>query len=1107
VARFNVGEAFLQVTASVAGIHEKIAAEVAKIQDIQIDVTPNLDGFRERIAAEVAGIRDVEIDVEPNLTGFREKVAAATSGFGDISVHVNADVDDAAARAEMAALDAEASRLDGRNVRMKVDVDGQGASLMLTAISAAALAIAPAVAPATAALAAMPAVIAGVGAPVAALVAGFNGVGDAVKAMSAAQAAASGTAAEQAAANEKLAQAMAKLSPAAQSFVTTLQGQMVPALQALKFEVQQGVFPGLEQALHNIQPLIPTIAAGLANTGQVIGQLASQGAAMMASGPWRADFAQIMDSNNRALASFGQAGLSLLDAMRNLASAAGPLIERFASWAQSASATFATFIEGKRATGELGQAFQQAGDFIAQLSTVLGQVASGIAQLASAIAPLGSGFLTAIGAVAQFIGNVSQVSPLLAQITVAAIGLAPILSRLGTAFTFLQGLPAQLSSAASSFGGFVTGLTGSAAAGEKASSAVKALGVALPVLGAAFVAADAIQNTFASNEEQVAAAILKGGQAADQAKASLEGHSTIAKILTGEIVGIGTSWESASAKAEQMRAAMDPLARAQSDAARAQNEYLTAVDKFGPSSDQATTAAQRFQEATQQVKQQQDLANTAIKGTTAALQEQAAALGNTLSAHINFLNKVQGVNDALTKNKSTLDLSTQAGRDNAAAVNAMVQAAITWEQDAKKSGASAQELAAIHQQLSTAIQQTAGKFGTLPPEVQKVVDAFVKAKPNLDLKPNIDIAPATSQIGQLQAKIQEVPQNWFTKFAGDILGLSTAVGQASAGINTVPGDHPTAFTGDVNALVAATMQAKGSITAVEAQWLTAFLGDPGDITAKAAQAKAQINSVPGNHDTILRAIDNASRVAQMVRAAYALIPPEVRTVITTIQRTVQGAEGMIWPGAAMAGGGVLPMASGGRLHPNMSASMARIVPPNTWRVIGDRPTGDEAFIPINHSPRSVALLGVTANRMGFGLAPMRRGGYHPRDQRAWDWLEELLRRWRGGHGGGGGGSGAPKVAGTIGTSALQRITSSLAFGGGGGAASYMRTVKAPMTQLLQPAPSVPAPPSRGDGGRGGRDGSRTVYVDSNSALVQEIMRLIRTEVRKQGGDVQVALGR
>ncbi|MBB1153524.1 aggregation-promoting factor C-terminal-like domain-containing protein [Amycolatopsis dendrobii] len=64
-------------------------------------------------------------------------------------------------------------------------------------------------------------------------------------------------------------------------------------------------------------------------------------------------------------------------------------------------------------------------------------------------------------------------------------------------------------------------------------------------------------------------------------------------------------------------------------------------------------------------------------------------------------------------------------------------------------------------------------------------------------------------------------------------------------------------------------------------------------------------------------------------------------------------------------------ASGGfRQLQGMSARVASIVPPNSWRVVGDRPEGDEAFIPVNDSPRSVAILRETARRMGFLLAPL-----------------------------------------------------------------------------------------------------------------------------------------
>lgn len=82
---------------------------------------------------------------------------------------------------------------------------------------------------------------------------------------------------------------------------------------------------------------------------------------------------------------------------------------------------------------------------------------------------------------------------------------------------------------------------------------------------------------------------------------------------------------------------------------------------------------------------------------------------------------------------------------------------------------------------------------------------------------------------------------------------------------------------------------------------------------------------------------------------------------------VQNAAGNI-----VATGAVKAFRSGGfhkALKP-MRAGLAAIVPPNTWRVIGDRLRDDEAYIPINRSSRSVALLDETAERMGYAL--MRR---------------------------------------------------------------------------------------------------------------------------------------
>lgn len=69
---------------------------------------------------------------------------------------------------------------------------------------------------------------------------------------------------------------------------------------------------------------------------------------------------------------------------------------------------------------------------------------------------------------------------------------------------------------------------------------------------------------------------------------------------------------------------------------------------------------------------------------------------------------------------------------------------------------------------------------------------------------------------------------------------------------------------------------------------------------------------------------------------------------------------------------VVPAYAMGGVRP-MSASHAKIVPPNQPRLIGDRMRGNEAFIPINREPASVAILANAASQMGFALLPLAFG--------------------------------------------------------------------------------------------------------------------------------------
>jgi phage-related protein len=122
-----------------------------------------------------------------------------------------------------------------------------------------------------------------------------------------------------------------------------------------------------------------------------------------------------------------------------------------------------------------------------------------------------------------------------------------------------------------------------------------------------------------------------------------------------------------------------------------------------------------------------------------------------------------------------------------------------------------------------------------------------------------------------------------------------------------------------------------------------------------------VNSLPPGHNTNITADTNPAKstIGAFLQKLGGL--PLVSSFMN-IASTIAGF--------LAANGAIVQMAEGGM----MAADVATIVAPNTWRVIGDRAIGDEAFIPINGEPRSRSILTETAKRMGFGLVPMADGG-------------------------------------------------------------------------------------------------------------------------------------
>ena len=206
-------------------------------------------------------------------------------------------------------------------------------------------------------------------------------------------AAAGGTQAKAAA--DAAAAALAKLSPAGQRFVEFLFG-LKPKWIDFRNTIQEALLPPIQRGITAAMPLLSTLKTGLVGSATVVGGLVEKLGRLFGEKTFNRDVATIMASNNRAMASFGLAGLNLVRILQHLAVAAGPLVEKFARWTRTLTAGWLETVKVKRATGELADFFDRSGTTAAQLGRILGNVAAALFNIGKAAAPSGQQLLASL---------------------------------------------------------------------------------------------------------------------------------------------------------------------------------------------------------------------------------------------------------------------------------------------------------------------------------------------------------------------------------------------------------------------------------------------------------------------------------------------------------------------------------------------------------------------------------------------------------------------------------------------------------------------------------------------------------------------------------------
>lgn len=142
--------------------------------------------------------------------------------------------------------------------------------------------------------------------------------------------------------------------------------------------IGENFFKEIAGDTENLNDLLPILEDLLGQAAGALGRVASSGLEMLTSGPWKADFKIIAKDNAESIENMGFAGLSLVEAFKDIVIAAGPFnswltkairegADAFSDWASNArsNGTIADFLdETKESLQVLWQIFKNLGNVV-----------------------------------------------------------------------------------------------------------------------------------------------------------------------------------------------------------------------------------------------------------------------------------------------------------------------------------------------------------------------------------------------------------------------------------------------------------------------------------------------------------------------------------------------------------------------------------------------------------------------------------------------------------------------------------------------------------------------------------------------------------------------
>jgi hypothetical protein len=252
----------------------------------------------------------------------------------------------------------------------------------------------------------------------------FNGVGNALKALDAAQL-------DPSAANlQKLNEVMGKLGPSGREFVQELD-RLEPKLKSLKRAAEDGLLPGVTDGIDSLLTRLPQVRRIITEISQASGELASEAGAGLA-GPGFDSFFRYLETDAKPiLLDLGRTLGTFAEGIGHLFVGFAPEEQAFSTFLLNAAKGFNSWAEGLERADGASDIMKYLSENGPKVADALGSIAHAIVSVAQAGAPLSGPTLQALTALAQIIDKIAS-SPLGTPLVTLAAGLALVNRALAT---------------------------------------------------------------------------------------------------------------------------------------------------------------------------------------------------------------------------------------------------------------------------------------------------------------------------------------------------------------------------------------------------------------------------------------------------------------------------------------------------------------------------------------------------------------------------------------------------------------------------------------------------------------------------------------------------